>query len=443
MSFQLLFLIVLAGLVGPLLSAGVMFQLAGEIFAGLTGLLSLRKDDLLARCADKVKKWTAKPLMAKLKFTPPLVVGEILAGIVFGNSGFHWIDPAEPTFTFLSLFGFATLLFIVGVKLPLRDENLRSALGGAFKAAVLSFAVALPLGFALAYFSKIPNPGLFVLLCACSSTSTVVPMLLGRNLTGRVIMLTTAWIAICDIGTMVALPLVTASGHTMSVAGGVIIVSAAAVACFVGMRFLRSSDAGTTLRQMSKKFHWALDLRLSMAMLLGLAYLAQQFGTSVLVAGFAGGMVASSLGHPRRYYKQLIGLGEGFIVPLFFVHLGASIDVRELFTSLSNIELAVLIAGASICSSVLAARFAGLPRAAGLAHSASMGLPSAVVSIGLTTGFLTAGQGAAILAAALIALVASLYGVTLLERTDGVVIDAKPTKEKKIEADEDDHSDEE
>ncbi|HNA74667.1 MAG TPA: hypothetical protein PKW73_15070, partial [Candidatus Obscuribacter sp.] len=86
-------------------------------------------------------------------------------------------------------------------------------------------------------------------------------------------MLTTAWIAICDIVAMIALPLATASGDTETVAIGVAVVGVVAIACLVGLRFFRSSDIGEHLRQLSRSKHWALDLRLSLAMLFGLAWL--------------------------------------------------------------------------------------------------------------------------------------------------------------------------
>ncbi|MBX9686931.1 MAG: cation:proton antiporter [Candidatus Obscuribacterales bacterium] len=377
MSFELLFLIVLAGLFGPLLSGN-------------------------------------------RRFTLPLVVGEIIAGIAIGKSGFAWVDPAEPLFAFLSSVGFAFLLFLVGVKLPLRDPGLRSALKSASLATFLSFALAVPFGFGLAYLSHVPNVGLFILLCACSSTSTVVPILLERNLNGRTIVLTTAWIAMADVASMVALPLVMATGNTRSVVLGAVLVTLAAVGCFVGMKFFRLSKTGERLRALSKEKHWALDLRLSLGMLFGLAWLATKFGTSVLVAGFAAGMVASLVGHPRRFYKQLIGLGEGFLVPLFFVHLGASIDVSELFSSFWQVGLALSIALSAMLVHVLAARFAKLPIASGLSASAQMGLPAALVSMALANGLLTPGQGASLIAAALLSLLTCSLGVKLLATCPGV-----------------------
>jgi len=395
MSFQLLFLIVIAGLVGPLLSGSK-------------------------------------------KLAIPMVVGEIFAGILIGDSGLHWINPSDPALQFLSSVGFAMLLFVVGTKLPLRDEGLRSALKTGSIATFLSFAISLPIGIGLAYLTKIHNPGLFLLLCACASTSTVMPMLLERRLAGRTIVLTTAWIAMSDVATMLALPIVMSTGQTAQVAIGALIVTAVSVGCFLAMKFFRTSATGEYLRHLSKERGWALDMRLSLGILFGLAWLATVFGTSVLVAGFAAGAVAALVGQPKRFYKQLIGIADGLFIPLFFVTLGARLDVMDLFTSLKNIELALLIAVSGLVVHWAVARLVKLPAASGLTASASMGLPAAVVSLGLSAGFLTPGQGAAVIAAALLSLISCSIGVAKLAKAPGTTVLTDPPKDDKS----DEHTDE-
>ena len=61
-----------------------------------------------------------------------------------------------------------------------------------------------------------------------------------------------------------------------------------------------------------------------------LAYLADRVNTSILVAGFASGLVVSAIGEPRRLTRQVRGIAHGFFIPLFFVTLGARLDVRGL-----------------------------------------------------------------------------------------------------------------
>jgi hypothetical protein len=56
----------------------------------------------------------------------------------------------------------------------------------------------------------------------------------------------------------------------------------------------------------------------------------------------------------------------------------------------------------------------GQPLAAGLAATATLGVPAAVVELGLADGLIDAGQGAAIVAASLVSIAVGAAGVRLL-----------------------------
>ena len=73
-----------------------------------------------------------------------------------------------------------------------------------------------------------------------------------------------------------------------------------------------------------------LELRISLAILFGLAAVAVGTHVSIMLAGFAFGLVVAAIGEPRRLAKQLFALTEGFLGPLFFIWLGASLNVRDL-----------------------------------------------------------------------------------------------------------------
>ena len=57
---------------------------------------------------------------------------------------------------------------------------------------------------------------------------------------------------------------------------------------------------------------------------------AETWGGSQLVAGFVAGLVLGRLREPTRLATQLSGLADGFLVPAFFVLLGARLDLRAL-----------------------------------------------------------------------------------------------------------------
>jgi hypothetical protein len=54
----------------------------------------------------------------------PVVVGEIVAGIVIGRTGFGWLDTTNDTVAFLASVGFVMLMFAAGMNVPIRNRAL-------------------------------------------------------------------------------------------------------------------------------------------------------------------------------------------------------------------------------------------------------------------------------------------------------------------------------
>ena len=47
----------------------------------------------------------------------PIVVGELIAGIIVGRSGFGWIEQHDPVLDLLAEFGFVFLMFLSGIEI--------------------------------------------------------------------------------------------------------------------------------------------------------------------------------------------------------------------------------------------------------------------------------------------------------------------------------------
>ena len=139
-------------------------------------------------------------------------------------------------------------------------------------------------------------------------------------------------------------------------------------------------------------------------------------GASILIAGFAIGLVVAAVGGPKRFSRQVTGIGQGFFVPLFFVVLGARIDVRAFVEHGTLIELALLLIVFDVAIHAVGAASSRQPVAAGLAATAQLGVPTAVVSLGLQGRLFSAGTAAAIMVAALASIGISTVGVALLAR---------------------------
>ena len=357
------------------------------------------------------------PLLASMhRFGPPVLVGEIAAGVVIGKSGFEWIDPSDTLLTGLAAIGFALLMFVVGTHLPVRDRRLRSglALGAAVAVTVGLFAVGA--GELLGGVVGFDRPAVLAVLLATSSGAVALPLLQDAGRSDRIALIATAWIAIADVATVIALPIVLATGRLWRVVLGGALVVVAGVILFVLAKGARDRRVVQRLRGLSQDRGWGLDLRVSLLALFTCAWLANRFGTSILIAGFAVGSVVALVGEPRRVALQLLGIGEGFAIPLFFVHLGAQIDVGSLLSTPKALALAGMLSAVAIVIHVAAALVWRLPMAMGLVASAQLGVPAAVVSIGLATNQITAAQGAAVMVAALVTLAACAAGDALLRQ---------------------------
>jgi Kef-type K+ transport system membrane component KefB len=369
----------------------------------------------------------AGPLLTLLpqRIAPPIVIGEIAAGVAFGNTGTGTIKPNQPTLAFLASIGFALLMFIVGSNLPLRDARLRESVGRGLLAAAVTVGLAIALAPLILFASGVHKYAVIVILLASSSAAIVGPILQGAA-ESETLLRTITWVAVLDVATVLAVPFVLPVGSvSRAIVGASLVIAAAAVFGAIGHQ-LAPLAMIERLRSASRSRDWALDLRVSLFVLFFLAWIAESFNTSVLIAGFAAGATLAMLGEPRRVAQQLIGLGEGFFVPLFFVVLGAQIDVRSLLQSSSDLWLLALLAAGAATAHVLTAKIVRLPIGDGLVATAQLGVPAAVASVGLSTGVLRAGQGAAVIGAAAVSLFVASVGSTMMRGGPGLGLDPEP-----------------
>jgi Kef-type K+ transport system membrane component KefB len=363
------------------------------------------------------------PVLAGLpRFAPPVVVGEIAAGVVFGATGFGVIHPSEPTLAFFAEVGFALLMFSVGTALPLRNPGLRASLGNGLRVVAFVVVFALIAGYGLARLTNLDRPLLIAVLMATSSAAVAMPVLDEAKLTALQIgMVTAAWVTIADIGSVVALPFAVVHGSARNVVLGGLAVLAATLVIWAVLNWARGTQRYHQYRSLSHKRGWGLDLRISLLSLFVLAWIALRIGTSILVAGFCAGAVVARVGEPKRLVWQILGIAQGLFVPLFFVVLGAQINLRALVTHPSDLLLAVGLSVGIVVVHVAAAVCGRLPVGSGLVACAQMGVPAAVVAVGLQTHILVAGQGAAILAATLVSVGVLAIGARVLAAGDGSV----------------------
>jgi Kef-type K+ transport system membrane component KefB len=346
----------------------------------------------------------------------PVVVGELLAGILLGPAVLGEVNPAGAIVSMLGEVGFAMLMLTVGMHLPLRERRLGAALREGFLLAAIVGVLAIPGGMLAALVAGGGHAAVYAVVLASGSAAVLLPALQEAHLESPSVTVLMAQVAIADVVTIVSVPIVLQPGRLGHALLGGLLVAATAAALLVAALWLARRAWVHEVRRRSKQRHWALDLRLSLLVLFLLAWLAQNGGTSVLIAGFSAGLMVAVIGGPKRLSTQVRGIADGFFVPLYFVVLGARLDLGGLLAHPELCALAGALAAVSLAIHLLAAALLRRPPAAALAASAQLGVPAAVASLGLSEHVLSATTATAIVVSALISLAICSSGVARLAR---------------------------
>jgi Kef-type K+ transport system membrane component KefB len=104
------------------------------------------------------------------------------------------------------------------------------------------------------------------------------------------------------------------------------------------------------------------------------------------------------IGGPKRLSTQMRGVAEGFFIPLYFIVLGAQLDLAGLVNHPSLLVLACALAALNLAIHVLAATILRRPLAAGLVATAQLGVPAAIATLGLAEHVLSRPVATAIIA---------------------------------------------
>lgn len=341
----------------------------------------------------------------------PVVVGELLLGVAAGRSGFDLVDVDRPLLKELGDLGFATVMLVAGSHVPVRDLAIRRAATRALGVVVASVPLAAGAGLLLAWAAGTSHAPLYAVLMASTSAALVLPVLGRRSSPSALALMAQA--AIADTVCIVALPLVADPQRAVGAALGGLAVAVGATLLFGLGHLLSERRLLHPLHRLSKEQHLGLALRASLVLLLLLAGTAEELGSSVMLAGFSCGLVLSALGEPRRLAKQLFAVSDASLAPIFFVRLGATLDLRALGSHLSLLRLGIGLGTGAVVVHVLAGRVARQPLASSVLAAAQLGVPVAAVTIGQQSHSLVRGEGAAIMVGALVTIV----GVALASRS--------------------------
>ncbi len=292
----------------------------------------------------------------------PIVVGEIIAGIIIGKSGFDLVRPTE-ALSFLSEFGFSFLMFLSGLEmnfeqlLEIRGEGNTSSLlrrplflsGVSF---LLTLVLAIAIGFILTRHGLARHGLLMGLILSTTSLGVVVPVLKERGFTmtpyGKVLLLSSL---IGDFVTLLLLSLIIAlisHGASMELMLTMLLLAVFVVAVILGQRARRIPLLSRTIDELSHATA-QIQVRGAFALMVAWVFLAMAMGVQMILGAFLAGALISliSRGEEQALQEKLEAIGYGFFIPIFFIMVGAGFDLRALFSSRSALLLVPILIGAS------------------------------------------------------------------------------------------------
>ncbi len=278
----------------------------------------------------------------------PAVVGELLAGVALGPSMLGLVDPALPVLHIMAEIGVVILLFQIGLETDLR----RLLAVGGTAAAVAIVGVVLPFALGLAVAGALGLGQLPSLVVAAALTATSVGITarvladLGR-LQDRESQVVLGAAVIDDI---VGLVILTVGAQV--VAGGTLTVPGVAFTAllafgFVGAALLVGRFLVPPLFRLIERSGSEQTLAtLGIVVALLTAVLADRVGSALIIGAFTAGLVLAPTPHAQAIERGVVRLGH-FFVPIFFVSVGAAVDVRT-FTQGRVLLIGVLLVVAAI-----------------------------------------------------------------------------------------------
>ena len=336
----------------------------------------------------------------------PVVIGELVVGLALGQTGARVLDPHDGTFAFLADVGFALVMFVAGTHVPVRDKALRTGASIGVARAVAVGVLAAPAGWAIAHVFGTGHAGLYAVLLASSSASIVMPALQGMPLTGPSIVAMLPQLALADAACIVALPFAIDPAHMSRAAIGAVAVVTVSLVVFVVLRFVEQRGYRRRVHEVSEDRGLALELRVTLTILFAVAALAQWRHVSIMLAGFCVGLAVAGVGEPKRVAKQVFALTDGLFAPIFFVWLGASLNLRDLAAHPDAVALGVTLGlSALVVHGAMAVTKQPWPVA--VTTAAQMGVPVAAATTGTHLGLLRPGEDTAMLLGALVTIVAT------------------------------------
>lgn len=307
-------------------------------------------------------------LQHRFKFTIiPVVVAEIIVGLIIGKSGFNIVEEGV-WLEILSTLGFIFLMFLSGLEIDFTafsGKTSREKLANGKKepnsfivASVVFigiFVISLGLSYVFVLTGFIENAFLMTLIISTISLGVVVPTLKEAHITksviGQIILLIAV---IADLVTMILLAVFASiydkeGGNTWLL---LVLFGAGVILYFLGKRFKNQKF----LEAMSKGTI-QIGTRAVFTLIIFLVALSETVGAENILGAFLAGVLVSLLSPNQEMVHKLDSFGYGFLIPIFFVMVGVDLNIWALLSDPKMLLLIPLLLVALLISKILPVYF--------------------------------------------------------------------------------------
>ena len=351
--------------------------------------------------ADGLGRWVAIPL----------VVFEIVLGLVCGPAVLGWVTP-DAAVTLLAEFGLAALFFLAGLEIDFARVG-----GRVLRRSLLGWGVALVVATGIGMLlARDVDAGVYIGVALTSTAlGTIMPVLRdGGDLRTPFGTAVVGIGAVGEFGPLIAISLFF-SGRRPGIAAAVLLafVVVATVAIVVSARGTHRGLHGLISRTLHTSGQFAV--RFVVGVIAALVALSVALQLDMLLGAFTAGVVvrlllASATEEDRGAVEaKLEAVGFGFVVPVFFVATGVRFDLAALTSSPTALLLMVGFAVLLVLVRGMSGLFTTPPGASAADRRAivllsATGLPVivAVTTIGTSTGDLPRAVAAALVGAGML-----------------------------------------
>ncbi|MDX6622542.1 MAG: hypothetical protein QOE75_474 [Solirubrobacterales bacterium] len=359
------------------------------------------------------------------RFAPPVVVLELMLGIVVGP---ELLDLArtDDFVDFFSNLGLGMLFFFAGYEIDFdRIKGVPMKLGAL--GWVLSVALAYGIGGVLAAAGIIVSFLYTGSAMATTAIGTLIPILRDNGeLKTRFGTYLLAAGGAGEFGPILLVTLVLSTTNPIHEA--VILLGFVALALVLALGSVRYAWRGWPALERTFEASSQLAVRVTVVLVFGLVLLAGELGLDILLGGFVAGMIVRLALKGQEvavFESKLTAVGFGFFVPFFFVTSGIAFDLAALGSAeaiaklFMFLGLFLVVRGAPallLYRNVLGAR----DRAALAFYSATeLPLVVAITTIAIETGNMKSSTAAGLVGAALLStLIFPFVGLALRRRAE-------------------------